>query len=41
MFVASKLWNTFHAKAHVKAICKKQLEDWGVEYFDLYLIHFR
>lgn len=41
MFVSSKLWNTFHAKEHVKQICKKQLTDWGLEYFDLFLIHFR
>lgn len=41
VFVTSKLWNTFHAKEHVKNITKKQLEDWGLEYFDLFLIHFR
>jgi len=40
MFVTSKLWNTFHAHDHVKALAKKQLADWGLEYFDLYLVHF-
>lgn len=24
----------------MKALAKKQLEDWGLGYFDLYLIHF-
>ncbi|KAK7695297.1 hypothetical protein QCA50_002487 [Cerrena zonata] len=38
--VTSKLWNTFHAHDHAKALVKKQLADWGIDYFDLYLIHF-
>ena len=37
----SQLWNTFHAGKDVLPICKKQLADWGLEYFDLYLVHFR
>lgn len=41
VFVTSKLWNTFHARDKVVPIAKKQLEDWGLEYFDLFLIHFR
>jgi hypothetical protein len=40
MFVVSKLWNTFHQPEHVKMACKKSLADMGLEYFDLYLIHF-
>jgi len=40
VFITSKLWNTFHAREHVKPLAKKQLEDWGIEYFDLFLIHF-
>ncbi|KAF8474240.1 NADP-dependent oxidoreductase domain-containing protein [Kalaharituber pfeilii] len=40
VFVSSKLWNTFHAKKHVKPAVKKQLADWGLQYFDLFLIHF-
>ena len=41
LFIASKLWNTCHEKERVKPIVKTQLEWWGLEYFDLFLIHFR
>ncbi|EPQ60432.1 xylose reductase [Gloeophyllum trabeum ATCC 11539] len=40
LFITSKLWNTFHAKEHVAALARKQLADWGLDYFDLYLVHF-
>lgn len=40
MWITSKLWNTFHRKEHVKAACLKSMQDLGVEYLDLYLIHF-
>ncbi|QKX53398.1 uncharacterized protein TRUGW13939_00477 [Talaromyces rugulosus] len=40
LFVVSKLWNTFHDGDKVEPIVRKQLEDLGVEYFDLFLIHF-
>jgi len=40
LFITSKLWNTFHAKEHVKPLAKFQLGLWGIDYFDLFLIHF-
>lgn len=40
LFLVSKLWNSFHDHEHVEPICKKQLQDWGIDYFDLYIVHF-
>ncbi|KAF6766675.1 NADP-dependent oxidoreductase domain-containing protein [Ephemerocybe angulata] len=40
LFITSKLWNTFHAKDHVKQLAQYQLKLWGLEYFDLFLVHF-
>ncbi|KAH9845043.1 putative NAD(P)H-dependent D-xylose reductase xyl1 [Teratosphaeria destructans] len=40
LFIVSKLWNSFHDKERVGPIAKKQLADWGLDYFDLYIIHF-
>jgi D-xylose reductase len=40
LFLVSKLWNSFHDKERVQPIVKKQLADWGIDYFDLYYIHF-
>lgn len=40
LFVVSKLWNSFHDGDRVEPIARKQLADLGLEYFDLYLIHF-
>ena len=36
----SKLWQTFHESEQVEPICRKQLADWGVDYFDLFIVHF-
>jgi hypothetical protein len=35
-----QLWNTNHAPTNVKGFAKHQLNLWGLEKFDLYLIHF-
>lgn len=40
LFIVSKLWNSFHDKEHVEPICRKQLQDWNVDYFDLFIVHF-
>jgi len=40
VFITSKLWNTFHAPKHVAELARYQLGSWGIDYFDLYHVHF-
>lgn len=40
LFLVSKLWNSFHEGDKVEPICRKQLADWGIDYFDLFIVHF-
>jgi len=39
LFITSKLWNTFHKPADVIPALKESLSNLGLEYLDLYLIH--
>ncbi|CEP13270.1 hypothetical protein [Parasitella parasitica] len=40
LFIVGKLWNNFHGKEHVKPIFQKTLDNYGLDYIDLYLVHF-
>ena len=40
LWVTSKLWNTYHRPEHVEPALRRTLDDLGLEYLDLYLIHF-
>ena len=40
LFITSKLWPVFEDGDKVEPACRRSLADWGLDYFDLYLIHF-
>jgi len=39
LFVTSKVWNTFHSRDNVFKLLKETLQNLGLTYLDLYLIH--
>ncbi|MBN9121814.1 MAG: aldo/keto reductase [Planctomycetes bacterium] len=40
LWVTSKLWNTYHARPHVRPAVERTLRDLRLDHLDLYLIHF-
>src|SRR5262245_38686296 len=40
LWITSKLWNAYHAREHVRAACERTLRDLGLDYLDLYHVHF-
>ena len=39
LFITGKVWNDMHGDGQVLRSCRKSLEDLGLSYLDLYLIH--
>lgn len=39
LFIVTKLWNIFHQKDQVVPACRESLKNLGLDYIDLYLVH--
>lgn len=39
LFIMTKLWNTDHEPEDVEPACRKSLEAMGLEYFDIFMMH--
>lgn len=39
LFIISKVWNDMHGEGKVLASCQKSLQDLGLDYLDLYFVH--
>lgn len=39
LFITSKVWNDMHGEGEVLESCRKSLSDLGLEYLDLYFVH--
>ena len=39
LWITSKLWNDMHGEANVIPSCRKSLADLGLDYLDMYLVH--
>jgi D-xylose reductase len=40
LWITSKLWNSYHRPEHVRPAIERSLKDLGLDYLDLYLVHF-
>ncbi|KAK3944848.1 NADP-dependent oxidoreductase domain-containing protein [Diplogelasinospora grovesii] len=40
LFITSKLWNNYHRYENAIAAAKRENDAWGLDYLDLFLIHF-
>lgn len=39
LFITGKVWNDMHGDGEVEKSCRQSLEDLGLDYLDLYLVH--
>lgn len=39
LFVITKLWSTYHGKDHVRPALERSLNDLGLDYVDMFLVH--